>query len=114
MLDAIPKRVWIEFWLKRNKELLLNICFVVAGTATAISYWPIRNMLIEQESEEFVHVAHMTVFIVFLMGLLAILTDKVINRFFRKKSWIVRQGIWVCAMVVLFLYLKLIGIEFKF
>lgn len=114
MLDTIPKRILLEYWLIRHKEVLLNMSFVVMGLAAAIAYWPIRSMLIEQESTEFVHVAHMTVFIVLLAGILAILTDKVIAKFFKKKSWIVRQGIWLFAMVLLFLYLKLIGIEFKF
>lgn len=114
MFDEIPLKTRLTFWFERNSALLKAWAFPAAAAATALAYWPVREMLAGQEVR--VTVIHSTLTVTYLVSLFCIGwgLDILTKRFLAKRHRVVRELAWVAGIAVLFVYLDLTGYGVKF
>jgi len=114
MLDEVTRSMWIWGWFNRNKDRLITLAFWLVGIATLASYWPVRQYLVQEEMRVTVYASNLTVPLLVLVSLVGWLLGKAIDKKWLKgRSWLLRQVAWLGCILIVFLYLKFMGIGMK-
>lgn len=112
MLDRIPWRIRLEFWIQRNSEALKALAFPLVALALVGAYWPLRTMMIDQEARVSVVASTLTVAYIICLYIIGSGSWKLIKRFLGHRR-ILKWAAFGGVIGVLFLYLELVGYEVK-
>jgi hypothetical protein len=114
-MDSIDWKLRVWAWLENHRDRLVKWAFPVIAVIAACVYWPIREMLTEQEGRAVVIASTMTVTLLVLLFIIGYGADYLIfKRYLVNKPKWVQWGAFACVTLVLFGYLKLMGYDVRF
>lgn len=120
MLDSVPRKMSLEYWLRRKwhklvayRGAIVNVAFVIVPLTVAGLYYHNWHYLTGQETMVTVNVSNLTVFYILFLFYMAHFANKLLNRFTHGKPYIYRlAGLFIFILALAF-FLDLIGMEMR-
>ena len=99
--------------LERLRAFLL-VCLIkfkwyIAGIACAGAYYPLRHLMIDQESKVTVIASTLTVILIVSLYAIGWSLQKLSEKYLAGRNWILRWGAIGAGIFLLFIYLDLVG-----
>ena len=114
MIDQIPLKVRILYFLKRNSEILKAWAFPFVAIGTGAAYWPVRSMMTTQEASTTVTASTLTVMLIVSLFIIGWGSDKVIKKVLAGRHRALQEIAWVFVILLLFTAMDLMGYDVKF
>jgi len=124
MLDSIPRRISIEYWLKRkcwaiasyirrHQDRAIIASFLLLSITIGSLYNPVYSYLSGQETRVTIHVSEFTVFFIFFLFFWAHFTNQILNRFTKGKRYIWRFTGLCLSIAIMMAILDLSGMTMR-